>query len=327
MRHFCTYFDSAYVWKGLALYESLRNVASDFCLHIMALDEKSYEFLSALSCESLTVDNLKDIETEQLLKLKQERTRAEYCWTCGPEIILHIIEKYGLSDVTYLDSDLMFFSTYDVIYDEIGDASVAITPQYAKNSNLTGKYCVQFMFFKNDEQGMACLKWWRDRCLEWCYARYEDGKFGDQKYLDDFPRLFEKVAIVHQRGVGVAEWNMELYEYHDGMVEYEGVSAPLVFYHYHGMRVSAENGVMTLQLFDCPYSKRFDELFFQPYMQLIAKNLKKYFGQEVHIFRVKKKSLWSRILTRVKAVFRNIGIVQKIYFKVHKHKGWEESKL
>lgn len=327
MRHFCTYFDSAYVWKGLALYESLRKVSSDFCLHIMALDEKSYDFLSRMSCESLTVDYLKDIETEELLRLKEERTRAEYCWTCGPVIILHIIEKYGLADVTYLDSDLMFFSSYDVIYDEIGEASVAITPQYAKNGNLTGNYCVQFMFFKNDENGMACLKWWRDRCIEWCFARYEDGKFGDQKYLDDFPKLFKNVAIVHQRGAGVAPWNMNLYQYHDGMVEYEGTSSPLVFYHYHGMRVNAENDVLVFQLFDCVYSKLYETLFFRPYMELIAENLKKYFGQEVKDFQIIKKTLWNRILTRVKAVFRNIGFVQKIYFKVHKHESWEQSKL
>jgi hypothetical protein len=106
----------------------MKQVANNFCLHVMALDDKSYKFLKVYECESLTIDNLRDIETEELLHLKEERTRAEYCWTCGPVIILHLIDKYQLEDITYLDSDLMFYSSYEPIYQEIGNGSVAITP-------------------------------------------------------------------------------------------------------------------------------------------------------------------------------------------------------
>ena len=69
----------------------------------------------------------------------------------------------------------------------MGDKSILLTkhrysPQYNKELKA-GKYCVQFVTFKNDARALEALIWWRDRCLEWCYNRFEDGKFGDQLYL------------------------------------------------------------------------------------------------------------------------------------------------
>ena len=33
-----------------------------------------------------------------------------------------------------------------------------------------------YILFRRDENGLACLNWWRDRCNEWCNKRLEDGK-------------------------------------------------------------------------------------------------------------------------------------------------------
>ena len=52
---------------------------------------------------------------------------------------------------------------------------------YSENGSL-----LSVLTFKNDTNGMKALQWWRDRCIAWCYRRMEDGKMGDQKYLDDW---------------------------------------------------------------------------------------------------------------------------------------------
>ena len=211
--NFCTLFDSGYLQRGLALYESLCNTCEEFHLYVMAFDDKAYDILSKLSLPSLTVVNLRDFETKELLEVKPTRTRAEYCWTCGPSVIYYFIEKYDLDSCTYVDADLMFYRSPQLLFEEIGDNSVAITDHFAPYEIPAGRYCVQFMFFRNDEWGMKALTWWRDKCIEWCYAHFEEGKYGDQKYLEDFPRLFKNVHIIENRGAGIAAWNLTEYNY------------------------------------------------------------------------------------------------------------------
>jgi hypothetical protein len=95
------------------------------------------------------------------------------------------------------------------------DASVLITdhryaPEYDQSKG-SGKYCVQFICFKNDDNGMKALKWWRDACIDWCFSRIKDGKFGDQKYLDDWTTQYSGVHELQHLGGGVAPWNVRQY--------------------------------------------------------------------------------------------------------------------
>jgi hypothetical protein len=91
--------------------------------------------------------------------------------------------------------------------------------------------------FKRDPRGLEALDWWRERCLEWCYYREEDGKLGDQKYLDDWPERFAGVSVLGHVGGGLAPWNVSAYSLseHDERVWVDDV--PLVFYHYHSLKL------------------------------------------------------------------------------------------
>lgn len=212
------------------MYESLSTYCQNFHLYIFAFDDRCYALLKKMALNSVTIISLKDFEDEKLLSIKGTRTAGEYCWTCTPSVIRFAIQSFNLDHCTYLDADLYFYSDPSKLVDEMGEKSVLITehrytPKYDQ-SRFSGIYCVQFMTFKNDSRGMAVLEWWRNACLDWCYARHEDGKFGDQKYLDDWLDRFDGIHVLQHPGGGVAPWNVQKFDILNRKKE-------LVFYHFH----------------------------------------------------------------------------------------------
>ena len=249
---FCTLFDVNYLPRGLALYRSLARHCPEFRLRVFCMDVETKEILDRIELPGLSAIGLDELEAHdrELAEVKPTRTQVEYCWTATPSVCAFALEREpGLEAITYLDADLMFFRDPEPIWREFGDDSVLIVPhRYARQwrglEETSGTFNVQFVTFRRDARGLEALHWWRDRCIEWCYYRVEDGKLGDQKYLDDWPERFEGVHVLENPGGGLAPWNVENYELarRNGSVlvdEYE-----LVFYHYHSLRLYRVVGPM-----------------------------------------------------------------------------------
>jgi hypothetical protein len=253
MLNFCTLFDSNYLSRGLALFESLKKTAISFHLYVVAFDEECYAYLRKLNHSELTPISLNDFEDEKLKQVKSERTSAEYCWTCTPSIILYCIKKFQLPSCTYVDADMIFYENPQILFDELTDESIIISEhRYTKDYDVSathGIYCVQFMYFKNNQTGLNALTWWRDRCIEWCFAYLEDGKFGDQKYLDDWPERFTGVHVLQNPGGGLAPWNIQQYFIgeENGKIfitdKQKQTRTSLIFYHFHGLKFYSDNKV------------------------------------------------------------------------------------
>lgn len=245
--NFCTLFDSYYLSRGINLYYSLEEHCADFHLYIFAFDDNSFTILKDMNLKNATIISLKDFENKNLLSVKPNRTIAEYCWTCSASTIAYSIEKYNLNHCTYLDADMMFFSDPDVIFKEIGEASVAITPhnfsEDLKTEQVYGNYCVQFVYIKNDKDGIETLNWWKQSCIDWCFAILEENRYGDQKYLNFFKEKFSNVIDINNIGVGVAPWNINRFQLvkEDNKIRIKDKQSTkkesyLVFYHYQGLK-------------------------------------------------------------------------------------------
>lgn len=244
MLNFCTLFNTTYLSRGLAMYHSLEEKCSSFHLYIIAFDHHCFDILTRLRLPYATIISLKQFENERLLSVKSGRTPGEYCWTCASSSIKYCLDTYNLDHCTYVDADLLFFNDPAVLIAELGEKSVLITEhryteRYDQTAN-SGIYCVQFMTFRNTEEGLEVLNWWIDKCIEWCFNQFEEGRFGDQKYLDDWHNRFNSVHVLKHLGGGVAPWNVQQYAFASignivmGKEITTSNSFDLIFYHYHG---------------------------------------------------------------------------------------------
>lgn len=245
MYHFCTYFDRNYLLRGLTLYRSLVATGCDFQLHVLALDEEVASLLQRLNLPNIHTSSLVELEqwAPALLEAKKNRRLIEYYFTLTPQLPLYLFDCHPEIDlITYLDADLYFYASPEALFAELGDRSILITPhrypEHLKSQEAYGLFNVQYQSFRRDLVGIACLQRWRDQCLEWCYDRAEDGKYGDQKYLDEWPALYdEHLTILQHKGGGLAPWNWSSNPIKRSGAKITIGNDPLVFYHFHGIKV------------------------------------------------------------------------------------------
>jgi hypothetical protein len=238
MEHYVTLFDSLFLPQGLALHLSMERHLTDYTLWVLCMDDTAYAVLLQLQLANVRLLQLSILETAALKQVKPTRTQGEYCWTLTPFSPRFVFEAdAAVERVTYLDADTWFRKNPAAIFREFAASGKAVlitdhayAPEYDQ-SELSGQYCVQFMTFTR-QGGELVRDWWEQRCIEWCYARKEAGKFGDQKYLDDWPERFgNQVHVLADKEAILAPWNAKRFPYGQAVV-----------WHFHGLRLLSALG-------------------------------------------------------------------------------------
>jgi hypothetical protein len=280
-RFYCTLADRNYLVRGLGLIESLRrHERRDYTLYFFCLDEITRTILTALALPNVVPIPLHAVEAgdDRLLATRADRTVVEYYWTLTPTLIRWILEREPTIDViTYLDSDLFFFSSPDPVYAELGSQSILIhehryTPELAYLLPESGRFNVGLLCFRRDRAGTVALDWWRERCLEWCYARSEAGKMGDQMYLDDWPSRFPGVVVLENVGAGLAPWNYGQYRITVRSAQIPSVlvnGGPVVFYHFHSLGVARPDVVLFSKHTTYPVTEAILRGCYVPYVETL----------------------------------------------------------
>lgn len=229
----------------MVMLESLHEHNPHAHVYVLCLSDQCYDGMQKLGYPFVTLIQLKDFEaaTPELVAVRPTRSLVEYYFTmtpCLPWYILHTVDN--INAVTYLDADMMFFSSVEPIFEEAGDASVILTPHnfapHLQHCIKFGIYNVSWVTFFNTEDGLSCLSWYKNMCLDWCYDRHESEgvseRFADQKYLDYMPQQFLHVHAIRHSGVGIAPWNLGKLNLSVQNTHVLVDGSPLIFYHAQG---------------------------------------------------------------------------------------------
>jgi len=127
-------------------------------------------------------------------------------------------------------------------------------PKYEAWTQVSGIFNVEYLTFRRDKYALECLNWWRDRCNEWCYARHEAGKYGDQKYLDDWPQRFKGIVVSRHPGAGLAPWNAEQFRFTSRNGHPYIADDPVIFHHFHGLKLIGSMAALSNPTYCYPVS-------------------------------------------------------------------------
>jgi hypothetical protein len=235
---FCTYFDHNYLSRTILTIKSLRRFEPNTPIYILALSELCEAILRELALPNVEIIPLAILESAypELTAVKPTRTLIEYYFTLSPFLPHFLFSRTTADRVTYIDGDLYFFTSPRPVLDELGEASVAITPHRFsfdfRNHHVFGRFNVAWLTYRRCAEGLACLDAYKADCTAWCYDRVEDGRFGDQKYLDAWPGRYPSLKIIDHKGFNLANWNI-----HNYMIRLKNDVVmidddPLVFFHF-----------------------------------------------------------------------------------------------
>jgi hypothetical protein len=284
IRHIATSTDANYLHKAIVLYRSLLKVHDNFLLHMFCFDDIAYSVFKRLNYQNLKIYHPSDFENKELLKVKASKVkRYEYYWACNPFITRKVLLDQDTDFVSSCDCDLMFFDSPEVIFSELGNADVLIQPnnfsyQFVNDFTLVGYYCTSFQCFKKNQNSIKILNWWHKKTIKWCSSKFEDGKFGEQKYLDDWRIRFKKVREIANVGTNVAPWNIQKYDISKRNKQIIiNAKYPLIYYHYHSFRMDLKNYQYIItgdRHNNYPISEKVIKLVYKPYIKVLKETIK-----------------------------------------------------
>ena len=209
----------------------------------MALSELCEAILRELALPNVEIIPLAVLESAypELASVKPTRKLIEYYFTLSPFLPHFLFSRTTVDRITYIDGDLYFYTSPRPVLDALGDASVAITPHRFsfdfRNHHVFGRFNVAWLTYRRCAEGLDCLNTYKAECTAWCYDRVEDGRFGDQKYLDAWPARYPSLKIIEHKGFNLANWNI-----HNYMIRLKNNVVmidddPLVFFHFASTQI------------------------------------------------------------------------------------------
>jgi hypothetical protein len=248
MTVYTTAFDKGYLTRGIAMIESLLSFQGDARISVLCLDLETRLAVQAIQTTvNISIIHLSDLGGERIQKIRSDREYREFCWTLGA-LLCDFHLRMNEKEVVYLDADILFFSSPEILLQEARSGDVAAIkhrfPSRLQDYEINGMFNVQWVYFSNSAVGRKAAARWAEQCVLSCSYQPEIGIVGDQKYLDEWPDLYPTFVEILTPGAGIAPWNHETFRpfYSDKGWKVKGGS-DLIFYHFHGLKILSSGDV------------------------------------------------------------------------------------
>lgn len=217
MDTFCTIITADYFPYSKVLFDSIRSNSCNAAFHVLVTDGNQKQENNHLFYTD-TINELLNTEIASRIYKKYAATNTDqFRWALKPVYISWLLNK-GYDKVIFLDPDLYFVSSPEILLKELDTASVILTPHW-NNPNPLSFEDGLFSIMRNgmfnagfagaSGQGKDAMNWWAEMCHYKTEKLPELGIYDDQKYLDLLPIEFENVRILKQRGYNLASWNID----------------------------------------------------------------------------------------------------------------------
>lgn len=229
-----TLCDKNYLAKGLAMRQSLIDLGVPHTIHWLCLDDETHRALSHI--EHVVAHKLSWFDSNPEIEALRNNPATRYgsqrdnfIWSLAPFFVNYLLRReiYDNQYLFYVDSDIFFYKSPQLIVDTIGSRSIGIhTHRFGPNRKKldVGWYNVGVTVFRNDRVGRLVSELWKHWLIDTSNPYYNEyGTCGDQKYLELFVEMFPKqVCVFDQEGPisHLAPWCCELED------------KPIVFFHF-----------------------------------------------------------------------------------------------
>ena len=263
--------DSNYLSRCAVAIES--SGASDSCF-VLGLDEGVNllrEYLPGVQ----VVDKAELIgDSPSLQEALKGRSPSEQIFTMGPAFLLGLSLQFKEDGwLVYADSDLIFFESISQYLASFEAYNVVVAPHrhyFWNRMRLSkfGEFNVGMVAFRNNQEGLKALSFWAESCLAWCSDVAENGKYADQKYLENFHSVASGVHADKSIGSNFAPWNsmfVRLSRDEKGKLLVGGQK--LSYFHAQGLKQKSRRWVLGHLNYFALAGPSLKKLIYTPYLQ------------------------------------------------------------
>ncbi len=283
VRHYVTVADSAFLPRLSVLHASMMRHCRPFTLHVLPWDVAVRWW--ALSAEGVLPHT---VAAKRWLTCElpgPPRSLHERMWSARNDLVATLLEQ-GCMSVCQLDADIYFFSSPEALFAQVDlhQTPMGVMPHYFASAaeGLPGitheSHADPYGVHNSGSVIMRdpdLARRWANMTRDWCYFRAEDGKFADQKALEDLT-LVKGASILPPwafPGPWTSQAHIVLLRETAGEIYFGGPDKimPLVAWHFSSLRLNADGKVTQYANPEYALDQDTIDIVYDPYVRELRK--------------------------------------------------------